>query len=181
MRSDEELAQGIQQGNQADMTELVERYYDALLRYLYRLCAGRQNLAEDMVQETFLRALRKIALYDPQRPFKPWLYAIATNIARNYHQKADTRFTENPAENSDFVDPQSQPESKVMQAEAAENVANALTQLPDHQREVVVLFYYEDMPQKDIAAILNIPIGTVKSRLSLGLKRLRTMIEAMEK
>jgi RNA polymerase sigma-70 factor (ECF subfamily) len=53
-------------------------------------------------------------------------------------------------------------------------------QLPDHQREVVVLFYYEEMPQKEIAAILNIPVGTVKSRLSLGLKHLRATIEALE-
>lgn len=181
MRSDEVLAQGIQQGNQADMTELVNRYYDALLHYLYRMCGGRQALAEDMVQETFLRLMRKIALYDSQRPFKPWLYAIATNIARNYYQKADTRYTENPIEATDFEDENPQPEYLLMQSEAAEHVANSLALLPDHQREVVVLFYYEEMSQKDIAAVLDIPVGTVKSRLSLGLKRLRATLEALDK
>ena len=181
MRSDEMLAQGVQQGNQADMTELVNRYYDSLLNFLYRMCGGRQTLAEDMVQETFLRVLRKIALYDVQRPFKPWLYTIATNIARNYHQQADTRYTENPSEEADYEDENPQPEFSLMQAETAENVARALAQLPEHQREVVVLFYYEEMAQKDIATVLDIPVGTVKSRLSLGLKRLRATIEATDR
>jgi RNA polymerase sigma-70 factor (ECF subfamily) len=158
----------------------VNRYYDALLNYMYRLCSGRQNLAEDMVQETFLRVLRKIALYDAQYPFKSWLYTIATNIARNHYQLADTRYTENPSDEADFEDGQQQPETVVMQSEIADKVSQAMGQLPDHQREVVVLFYYEEMPQKEIAAILNIPVGTVKSRLSLGLKHLRATIEALE-
>jgi RNA polymerase sigma-70 factor, ECF subfamily len=181
VRSDEMLARGVQQGNQVDMTELVNRYYDALLNYLYRMCGGRQSLAEDMVQETFLRFMWKIALYDAQRPFKPWLYTIATNIARNYYQQADTRYTENPAEEADYEDVNPQPEISLMEAQAAGYVADALAILPDHQREVVVLFYYEEMAQKDIAAVLDIPVGTVKSRLSLGLKRLRASIEALDK
>jgi RNA polymerase sigma factor (sigma-70 family) len=180
VRSDEALAQGVQQGNQADMTELVNRYYDSLLNFLYRMCGGRQALAEDMVQETFLRVLRKITLYDANRPFKPWLYTIATNIARNYHQQADTRYTENPADEADYEDGNPQPEFTLMQAETAENVAKALAQLPEHQREVVVLFYYEEMAQKDIATVLDIPVGTVKSRLSLGLKRLRSTLSALD-
>ena len=163
------------------MTMLVERYYDALLHYMVRMCGGRQTVAEDMVQETFLRMMRKITLYNPARPFKPWLYAIATNIARNYYQLADTRYAVNPVEDVDFADKQPQPEDVLMQSEQAQGISRALAQLPDHQREVVVLFYYQEMPQKDIAEILNIPVGTVKSRLSLGLKRIRAMIDAMEK
>lgn len=177
MRSDEVLAKGVQQGNQADMTELFNRYYQAILGYLFRMCSGRQSLAEDMVQETFLRCIRKISLYDSERPFKAWLYTIATNIARNHYQKADTRYAENPAEETDFEDENSQLELNLLQVEAAENIIAALETLPDHQREVIILFYYEEMPQKEIAAVLNIPIGTVKSRLSLGLRRLRSMIK----
>jgi RNA polymerase sigma-70 factor (ECF subfamily) len=68
-----------------------------------------------------------------------------------------------------------------MQAETVENVARALAQLPEHQREVVVLFYYEEMAQRDIATVLDIPLGTVKSRLSLGLKRLRATLSATDR
>ena len=180
MQSDETLARGVQQGKQADMTELVNRYYAPLLGYLFRLCGGVQLLAEDLVQETFLRMIQKISLYDAERPFKPWLYTIATNIARNHYQRADTRYVDSAAENSEIIDRQQQPETSVIQMETEHGMMMALSQLPDHQREVVLLFYYEELSQKEIALILNIPVGTVKSRLSLGLKHLRTLMKAQE-
>lgn len=180
MRTDESLAFGVQQGNEADMNEIVERYYEPILRYLYRMCSGRQTLAEDMVQETFLRMMRGIVSYDPQRPFKPWLYTIASNIARNYFQRADTQRTDNPAENIDFADENPLPEMALMQSEHSQAVTDAIIQLAEHYRAVVVLFYFEELPQKDIAQILGIPVGTVKSRLSNGLKQLRAMLEMME-
>jgi RNA polymerase sigma-70 factor (ECF subfamily) len=108
------------------------------------------------------------------------LYAIATNITRNYHQKADTRYSENPPTEADFEANNLPLEASIIQVESAENVTRALAQLPDLHRAVIVLFYYEELSQKDIAAILEIPVGTVKSRLSIGLKRLRATIEAME-
>src|SRR5690606_35229671 len=113
---------GVQQGNQSDMTELVNRYYDAILGYLFRLCGGKQALAEDMVQETFLRCISKISLYDSQRPFKAWLYTIATNIARNYYRKADTCYAENPDETLEYEDEGQQTEGSVLQVETAEHI-----------------------------------------------------------
>ncbi|MCC6804808.1 MAG: RNA polymerase sigma factor, partial [Anaerolineae bacterium] len=79
--SDEQLAQRLQSGDRSAMSALVERHYDALMGYLYRMTRGDRALAEDLAQETFLRALRGIGGYQHARPFKPWLYAIATNIA----------------------------------------------------------------------------------------------------
>ena len=70
---------------------LVDRHYDALIGYLYRLLYGDRALAEDMAQETFLRVLRGIKQYSYPRPFKAWLYAIATNLARDHYSRADTR------------------------------------------------------------------------------------------
>ena len=181
MRTDEALARGIQRGNASDMTELANRYYEPLLRYLYRMCGGHQVLAEDMVQEAFLRMMRGIKTYDSSRPFKPWLYSIATNIARNHFSRADTRYADNPDEDSDFTDEHPLPEDTVMQHENVRQVFDALMQLPEHYRSVLVLFYYEELPQKEIADILDIPVGTVKSRLSNGLKRLRAMMSDEEK
>lgn len=180
MRTDESLAFGVQQGNEADMNEIVDRYYEPLLRYLYRMCGGRQIMAEDMVQETFLRMMRGIVGYDPQRPFKPWLYAIASNIARNHFQRADTMRTENPDVDRDFADEKPLPEVAYVLSEGSEQVTDAIMKLAEHYRAVVVLFYFEELPQKEIARILGIPTGTVKSRLSNGLKQLRAMLETME-
>src|SRR3954447_15949399 len=95
--SDEDLARQLQQGDRGALTALVERHYDSLLGYLYRMTRGDRSLAQDLVQETFLRALRGIGGYQYPRPFKPWLYAIATNLARNHYTSADTRRTDNAA------------------------------------------------------------------------------------
>jgi RNA polymerase sigma-70 factor (ECF subfamily) len=173
---DEALALAMQQGRTEEFEMLVDRYYRPLLGYLYRLTGGSPALAEDLVQETFLRVLRGIGLYSPSRPFKPWLYTIATNIARNYQRRADTRYTEAVIEDMDYADEALLPEDAVLVQDEAQHVMQALAALPEHQREVLVLFYYEDLSQADIAEILKIPVGTVKSRLSLGLKRLREKV-----
>lgn len=176
MQSDESLAIAVQQGSEAAMNNLVERYYTPLLRYLYRMAGGQQALAEDLTQETFLRMMRGIASYKPQRPFKAWLYTIATNIARNHYTAADTKRSENIEEDSDFEGDEDLPEAALMQNQDSAAVFDALMKLPEQQRSVLVLFYYEDLPQKEIAEILGIPVGTVKSRLSNSLRRLREML-----
>src|SRR5215475_1657683 len=103
MLSDEQLAKQLQQGDRAALTALVERHYDPLLGYLYRMTRGDRSLAQDLVQETFLRVLRGISGYSTPRPFKPWLYAIATNLVRNYYTSADLRRTDNSLEDEDYA------------------------------------------------------------------------------
>jgi RNA polymerase sigma-70 factor, ECF subfamily len=176
--SDEQLALGVQQGNKDDLTVLVERHYSRLLGYLYRLCGGNEPMAEDMTQETFLRVMRGISLYQFPRPFKPWLYSIATNIARNHYSRAETRYADEMDEDGaeSFADAALLPEERTLLNDEARNVLKALAELPPHQREVVVLFYYQELSQHDIAESLHIPLGTVKSRLSLGLRRLRDIV-----
>lgn len=160
------------------MEALAARYYEPLLRFLYWLSAGDQLQAEDMVQETFLRMMRGIQSYDSQQPFKPWLYAIAKNILRNQVQQAETRLTTGLAEEGVYPDPQPAPDQQVEMHEAWQAIRKGLHQVPFHQREVIVLFFYEDLSQKEIAGMLGIPVGTVKSRISLGLKQLRILLEA---
>lgn len=177
--NDETLAQGIQQGRVGDLTQLVERHYSPLKGYLYRMTNGNLGLSEDMAQETFLRVLRNIHQYQYPRPFKTWLYAIATNLVRNHFEQADTRHAVTPAEADwqTLADPDPLPETQALMAEDTRQVVWALAQLPLHQREVIVLRYYEELSLADIAASLNIPEGTVKSRLSIGLRRLRDLVE----
>lgn len=170
--SDEQLAQQLQQGDRAALTALVERHYDSLLGYLYRMARGDRSLAQDLAQETFLRALRGIATYESARPFKPWLYAIATNLARNHYTSADSRHTDNTVEDEDYgVD--DAPDAALLEAAEAQAVIQALDRLPERQREVIVLYFYQALPLQAIADALDIPLGTVKSRLSIGVGRLR--------
>ena len=175
MQSDEDLARSIQRGEPAALNILVERHHSPLLGYLYRMTGGNRALAEDLTQEAFLRALRGIDRYTHPRPFKAWLYAIAANVARDHFKSADNRRTDSMAENFDAPADVAL-DANLVAAEEAQSVARALGALPDHQREAVVLRYYQDLSLPEIADALGIPVGTVKSRLSLGLKKMKELL-----
>jgi len=180
MHSDEYLALGVQQGRMDDLAALVERHYDALVGYLYRLNGGDRELAEDLIQDTFCRVLRAIQQYRYPRPFKAWLYAIATNLARNHYRRAETRRSF-PVDGRVLAGlAEEAGEQAVADADEARRAAAMLAALPEHQREVVVLRYGQEMALGEIAAVLHIPVGTVKSRLSLGLRRLRSLMEQQD-
>jgi len=180
MPSDEYLALGVQQGRTDDLAALVERHYDRLVGYLYRLSGGDRELAADLAQDTFCQALRAIRQYRYPRPFKAWLYAIATNLARNHYKRAETRRSfpvdgralAGLAEDAD--------EDALAEAAEAHRAAAMLAALPQGQREVIALRYGEELALGEIAAVLGIPVGTVKSRLSLGLRRLRALLERQD-
>ncbi|MBI5566136.1 MAG: RNA polymerase sigma factor [Chloroflexi bacterium] len=176
MQTDEQLARRLQQGDANALGQLVERHHSPLLGFLYRLTGGDRALAEDLAQDTFLRVLRTCHQYRAPRPFKPWLYAIALNVARDYFKRADTRHTDSATD--DVLDDIAAPvEDDLMHEADARQVAAAVTALPEHQRVAILLRYYQDLSLAEIAEALNIPIGTVKSRLSLGLQRLRSLLE----
>lgn len=173
MRTDEDLARGLQQGSTADLIVLVERHHGDLIGYLYRMTGGDRALAEDLVQESFLRLLAHIDRYTYPRPFKTWLYAIATNIARDHFKSADARRTVESPEEGIMQSYHPQPEAHLIHDETTRRVVDAIASLPQAQREVIVLRYTQELSLAEIAAILSIPVGTVKSRLSIGLRRLR--------
>ncbi len=173
---DEELAEQLQRGDRRALAPLVERHYDALIGYAYRLTYGDRALAEDLVQETFLRVLRGISSYQFPRPFKPWLYAIATNLARNHYASADQRRTSSD-EVDDLPDAE-EPDTFIIAHDEQQRVIAALRSLPDHHREVIILAYYQSLTLAEIADTLHIPLGTVKSRLSNGIARLREKMKA---
>jgi RNA polymerase sigma-70 factor, ECF subfamily len=174
--ADEYLARRVQRGHTADLAVLVERHHNPLLGFLYRLTGGDRALAEDLTQEAFLRALRSIQQYQPARPFKPWLYAIAVNVVRDHFKRAEVRYAVTLADDDLLAlpDPIGLEESIELDGP---RIAAAIVALPVHQREAVILRYYQDLSLAEIAAALDIPIGTVKSRLSLGLRQLRLWLK----
>ncbi len=180
MRTDEDLAYGIQQGRRNDLAELVERHHSPLIGYLYRLSGGDRLLAEDLAQEVFLRVLRSISQYRHPHPFKPWLYQIATNLARDHFKRAESRYVVAMPDDASSFPADSQPEDAFLLSAEGQSVAQAIRLLPLHQREVVVLRYYQELSLAEIAGALAIPVGTVKSRLSLGIQRLRAMLLEQE-
>lgn len=184
MITDETLARRVQTGDRAAFAALVERHYDALFGYLYRLTARSANadraLAEDLVQETCLRAFRRIDTYDPARPFKAWLYGIATHAARDHVARADSRRVQNADEDFDAPASDGAPDAALIAVDEMQAVIAAVAALPDLHREVVILFYYQSLSLQAIADALDIPLGTVKSRLSNAVRKLREHMQHVE-
>lgn len=174
--ADEQLARRVQRGHTADLALLVERHHGPLLGFLYHLTGGDRALAEDLTQEAFLRALRSIRQYQTSRPFKPWLYAIAVNVARDHFKRADTRHAVALSDDELLALPDPVDLDETIEIDGS-RLAAALLALPMRQREAIILRYDQDLSLAEIAAVLSIPIGTVKSRLSLGLRQLRQWLK----
>ena len=158
-------------GNRALFETLAKANLDSITRIATRL-TGNQDLAEELVQETMLRAVRNWESFRHESEFKTWLYRILINVFRDsLRQKPKVDFVE--------VDP-NQHRSKVYSAESkaeaqelSEIVAGLIAQLPQRQREVLVLTTYESLTNEQIAAALNINVANVHANLSTARKKLK--------
>lgn len=171
-------------GDQAALTALVSRHHAPLLGYLYRVVGGDRPLAEDLVQETLLRLVRQ-RTYQSGRPFRPWLYTIATNLARDYFKSAAVRQSLRGGNQEQALlhlrDPKASPEERALAADESGEVRRALAHLGEEYRVVVLLRFYQGFSLKEIAETLRIPVGTVKSRLSVSVHRLRGMLASLQR
>jgi RNA polymerase sigma-70 factor, ECF subfamily len=179
MLCDETLMIAVMGGDKTALTILIERHHGLLLGYLYRLVNGDHPLAEDLCQETFYRLLQQ-RNYKVGYLFKPWLYAIATNLARD-HLKSPATHTlhqqnNEEGKNWDINDPDPGPEEQAQAAEQRQEVADAIAQLNEEYRVTLLLRFYQGFSLQEIAETLHLPIGTVKSRLSAGTRRLRELL-----
>ncbi len=170
-------------GDRLALAALVTRHRALLLGYLFRLVGGDRNLAEDLVQETMLRVVRQ-QTYRTGRPFKPWLYRIATNLAHDHFKSAAVRKgRQTDDEAAAFLrlqDREPGPEERALVAEQGNEVRAALAQLGEPYRVVILLRFYQGFSLAEIAETLHIPMGTVKSRLSVGVHRLRAVLAPIQ-
>jgi RNA polymerase sigma-70 factor (ECF subfamily) len=177
--SDEQLLAAVLAGDMGALADLVERYQAPLTGYLDRLVGPDWALAQDLVQETFMRVLRQHACRG-SRPFRPWLYAIATNLARDHFKSAAVQRSTPLDDTFEALLPDCDagPEDLALAGERGADLAHALDGLGTEYRATLVLRFYNDMSLQEIADTLDVPLGTVKSRLSVGLRRLRAALIA---
>jgi RNA polymerase sigma-70 factor (ECF subfamily) len=173
--SDEQLLANYRQGDKASFAALVARYQRELYHFLVRFL-GNRAAAEDVFQETFLQVHQSADAFDPQRRFKPWLFTIAANKARDLI-RANARRPTNPLqasisgdeEGGEFIDLMQAtgetPDEPMARQEMQHKVQQVVGNMPEHLREILVLSYFNTFPYRQIADILGIPLGTVKSRL----------------
>ncbi|MFO0837286.1 MAG: sigma-70 family RNA polymerase sigma factor [Phycisphaerae bacterium] len=173
-RSDEDLLAAHLAGRRGAFDALVDRYTNELFGFLCRF-VGSATLADDLVQETFLQVHLAAGTFDRQRAFKPWMYTIAANKARDA-LRSKTRRPELSLDahvgDDDKASPgltleahESPPAELTDSAETQEAVRGMVNRMPEHLRAILILGYYQQLPYADIAEILDIPVGTVKSRL----------------
>ena len=163
----------------AGFAELYEAYRGAVFSTALRLC-GRWAEAEDLSAEAFLRAYRALCGYERGRvaALRPraWLLAILANVWRNSLRSAARRAQPGPHEDVPAPpDPGEAVEDAAARRETGRELAALLARLPDEQRAAVVLRHVTDLPVAEVAAVLGVPEGTVKSHVSRGLARLRAL------
>lgn len=164
MATDEELIAAVAAGDEPALATLYGRYERPLHAFLTRYTGGRD--VDDLVQETWLRVVRAAGRFDPVRRFSTWLFAIALNLARDWRRRPPM----------DPVDPDDA--ARLADRDASDgrdarlDARRLLAALPDAQRAVVILRCFHDLGEDEVAAILDIPRGTVKSRLHHAMAKL---------
>ncbi|PYP14605.1 MAG: hypothetical protein DMD54_13665 [Gemmatimonadetes bacterium] len=161
-------------GERAAFGVLVERYA-AQARRVARAVLGDPDDADDAAQDGFLSALVKLAQYDSRRPFGPWLMRIVANAATDRRRRRNVRRAE-PLDPS-LVGGGPRPDAAAVQSELGDRLRAALAELPERRRTAVVLFDVEGYSHAEIAGILGIPEGTVRSEVFHGRRRLRALLE----
>ena len=173
--SERELVRQAQNGDRNALSELVRIHSRGVLNVVYRMC-GDMLIAEDAAQETFIRAWQNLSSYRPQTPLRNWLYRIAFNAGMDMLRK-EKRILPDTIEDLHLTDGRPGLEFLVSQHERTALVQRAVLSLPETSRAVLVLREYEGLSYQEISSTLDIPVGTVMSRLSYARNLLKTKLE----
>jgi RNA polymerase sigma-70 factor (ECF subfamily) len=161
--------------DQADaFGEIVKRYQTSVFNVCYRILNNR-NDAEDLVQETFMRAFNRLHTFDIEREFGPWIRRVAANLCLNH---IESQKVEIELDDKRHADPSRRPEALTESRERSEKIRAGLASLPAKYRVVVELRHYQDMSYAEIASELNIPLSDVKSYLFRARKLLAEKLHA---
>ena len=166
--NDKDLIKRIKQGDKWLFEELIRRYYDDVYRFCYSKC-GNRDTAYDLTQETFMKLIKYFNTYQDRGKFKSYLFSIAINICNNYYKsKKDNDFDE-IGKGMDHQGQEEQISNQIVTEEL-------LKQLPDYQKEAIILKYFHGFKIREIAKITNEKIPTVKSRIKQGLEKMGKMM-----
>jgi RNA polymerase sigma-70 factor, ECF subfamily len=173
-------------GDQSAFAELVELYKDKVFQICFRMLGNRHE-AEDIAQEAFIRAYVNIETFNQKRKFSTWLFRIATNLCidrirkkkPDYYLDADVAGTDGLTMYSQVAADVQMPEDEVENMELQETIQKEISKLPEKYRSVIVLKYIEELPLQEISEILDMPLGTVKTRVHRGREALRKQLKSL--
>ncbi len=170
-------------GDQNAYADIVNLYQHKLYQICYRMLGNKQE-AEDIAQEAFVRAYINLHSYDQKRKFSTWIYRIATNLCidrirkkkPDYYLDAEVAGTDGLDMYSQIAADEQLPEEAVEQMELQDRIQYEISRLPDKYRSVIVLKYIEELSLQEISDILDMPLGTVKTRIHRGREALRKQL-----
>ena len=167
--SDEQLFRRVKDGDIVAFDELYSRYSHRLLHFLLRLLNGNESRAQDLLQDIFLKVLDNSSCFDDTKKFSTWIYTIAHNICKNEYRHRQNRkivdLTEIDFSTRAAVDVPESAMDKIDLENFSQKLLLLLNFLPADQRSTFLLRFQENLSIAEIAAIMNCPAGTVKSRL----------------
>ncbi|MDQ0163441.1 RNA polymerase sigma factor SigW [Bacillus alveayuensis] len=173
----------IKKGDQDAFADIVDLYKDKIYQLCYRML-GNAHEAEDIAQEAFIRAFINIHSFDTKKKFSTWLYRIATNLSidrirkkkPDFYLDAELSGTERLTMYSQIASNDLLPEEELESMEIQDTIQKEILKLPEKYRSVIVLKYIEELSLQEISEILNVPIGTVKTRIHRGREALRKQL-----
>lgn len=173
----------VRKGDHNAFGEIVEIYKDRIYQLCYRML-GNAHEAEDIAQEAFIRAYVNIERYNINRKFSTWLYRIATNLCidrirkkkPDYFLDAEVAGTDGLNLYSQVKSKEMSPDEKVAKMELQEIIQMEILKLPEKYCSVILLKYIEELSLKEISEVLDLPIGTVKTRIHRGREALRKQL-----
>lgn len=161
----------IKQGNRRAFKQLFNHYSDYAHRIAYAMMKNPHDAA-DVVQETFIKMFRYAETFQENQPFQPWFYRILVNEAKRLLKKKSNEATQMETEKMDFFHQSSE-------TGAIDDLAIAMEQLQEHERTILVLKYIQSFSEKEIAAMLELNVNTVKTRLYRARQKLKSIMERM--
>ncbi|HEX9997432.1 MAG TPA: sigma-70 family RNA polymerase sigma factor [Abditibacterium sp.] len=176
LESDSYLVERCLDGDVAGFEKLVSRYQNKIMGYVGRMTNGDREEAEDITQEAFIKAYRNLDSFRGQASFSTWLYKIATNLcidrARTRKRRPQQAYSldepfdkEEEGGGREIADTRFEPSKGVERDELRSLVRQTVAEMPEKQRQVLIMCDLQGMPYENIAEVLSIPLGTVKSRI----------------
>ena len=183
--SDKELILRFQQGDELAYVELVNRYRNRLINFVFRF-VGTKEESEDIVQDTFVKLYEKKDYYRPINEFSTWIFTIASNLAKTELRKRKRRKTSSLSdlglENKDFDVPvQDTTDEETLDEFADSQIQDAIQSLQIHFRKALILRDIEELSYEEISKILDVPLGTIKSRINRARLQLQEMLKQVHK
>lgn len=176
--SDEDVARRVQDGDAEAFGVLMDRYEEKLTRYARKFLAGYDD-REDALQNVFIKAYEHIQGYDTKRPFSPWIYRIAHNEFVNVLRKQKREPVAPFDFDTIFPHPVAREETDAesIRMEDEKTVEQCMQELDPKYREVLILYFYEELDYKTIADVLHIPLSTAGIRIKRGKEKLKALCE----